>query len=125
MLCLSHSKVLLRNPVDCQNYTEILLHLWFSAWGNCAIQGTFGGTEDIVMVTLGEEGRMLLAPGRERTERVLNTLQCYSAQHSPPKPSNCQQWCRGETLLGSQEWGPRKFAFLKSISHLTEKTKAN
>lgn len=84
MLCLSLSKVLLRNPVDCQNYTEILLHLWFSAGGNCAIQGTFGGTEDILMVTLGEEGRMPLAPGRWRTERLLNTLQCYSAQHSPP-----------------------------------------
>lgn len=81
MLCLSLSKVLLRNPVDCQNHTEILSHLWFSAPGNCAIQGTFGGTEDIVMVTLEEEGRMLLAPGRERTERLLNTLH---AQHSPP-----------------------------------------
>lgn len=41
--------------------------------------GTFGGTEDTVMVTLGEEGRMLLASGGERTERLLNILQVHRA----------------------------------------------
>jgi len=49
--------------MDCQNYIESLLHRWSSARGNFAIRGAFGGTEDILMVTLGEEGRMLLASG--------------------------------------------------------------
>lgn len=65
--------------MDRPNYAEILLHQWFSASGNSATPGTFGGTRDTVMVTLGEEGRMLLASGGERTERLLNILQVHRA----------------------------------------------
>ena len=113
---LSLSKATLRNPVARMVY--VIQDQWFLfSRGHLVALLPLGGTGDILVVTLGKEGKTLLASSGRRPRMLLSALQ-RTGQPLTMKnePMSTVLWFKKASSRG-QEFQPRKFKFQKSISY--------